>query len=233
VGGTGITKQIWAGVLLIATPLWFNTTFAVLVKRFDYPHILRRPTEEILERFRGGGSSLILLWWAFMLSGLLMICVAVLLAQALSFGGILPVAMTIGVLAGLVQMLGLLRWVYLVPRLARDHADPQARPEQREATAAIFRAFHQYLGVGVGEHLGYLLTGLWSTLVGIAIVLGDTLAAWLGWPGIVIGAGLAVTSGEFLGPNEERGWALAGAATPILYIAWSAWLLGLGVGLMV
>ena len=228
-----ITAEIWAGVILIVAPLWFNANFALLGMRFDYPDILRRPTEEILERFRAGGSSLILLWWAFMLSGLLMIGAAVLLGQALGFGGVLPVATAIGVLAGLVQMLGLLRWVYLVPRLARDHADPQATPAQREATAAIFRAFHQYLGVGVGEHLGYLLTGLWSILVGTAIVLEDTLAAWLGWPGIVVGTGLAVSSAEFLGPNEELGWALAGAAIPILYVAWSIWLLGLGIALIV
>ena len=97
----------------------------------------------------------------------------------------------------------------------------------------IFRAFHQYLGVGVGEHLGYLLTGLWSILVGIAIVLGDVLSVWLGWPGIVIGAGLVVGSAEFLGRSEERGWALAGAAIPLLYIAWSVWLLAMGIALII
>jgi hypothetical protein len=132
-----ISKQVWAAALLIAAPLWFNTTFAVLGKRFDYPDILRRPTPEILERFREGGPSLILLWWGFMLSGFLMIGAVVLLSQALGFGGVLPLATTIGVLAGLVQVLGLLRWVYLVPRLARDHADPHASPARREATAAI------------------------------------------------------------------------------------------------
>jgi hypothetical protein len=44
-----------AGVVLIGAPLWFNATFTVLGKRFDYPDILRRPTSEILERFRAGG----------------------------------------------------------------------------------------------------------------------------------------------------------------------------------
>jgi hypothetical protein len=213
--------------------VWFNATFAMLGKRFEYPDILRRPTEEILERFRQGGSSLIQLWWAFMLSGLLMISAVVLLSQTLGFGGVLPVATTIGVLAGLVQMLGLLRWVYLVPSLARAHADPQATRAQREATAAIFRAFHQYLGIGVGEHLGYLLTGLWSILVGTNIVLGGPMPAWLGWSGITIGAGLIVGSAEFLGPNEKKGWRLAGSAIPVLYIAWSLWLLALGVALVV
>ena len=145
----------------------------------------------------------------------------------------MPVATTFGVLAGLVQMLGLLRWVYVVPALARADADPTLGPEQREVHAAVFRALHQYLGVGVGEHLGYLFTGIWSVLIGVGVIQGTALPTWLGWPGIVIGAGLAVGSAEFLGPNEERGWALAGAAIPVLYIAWSVWLLAMGIALIV
>jgi hypothetical protein len=139
------------------------------------------------------------------------------------------VATTIGVLAGLVQMLGLLRWVYVVPALARAYADPTLGPEQREAHAAVFRALHQYLGVGVGEHLGYLFTGMWSVLIGVGVIQGTALPTWLGWPGVVIGAGLAVGSAEFLGHNEERGWGLAGAAILLLYIAWSLWLLAMGI----
>ena len=42
-----------------------------------------------------------------------------------------------------------------------------------------------------------------------------------------------MSSAEFLGPNEERGWSLAGAAIPVLYIAWSIWLLGLEIALIV
>lgn len=221
-----------AGVVLIVAPLWFNATFALLGKRFDYPDILRRSTPEILERFRAGGSSLILLWWTFMLSGLLLIAGAVLLGQVLGFGGIVPVATTIGVLAGLVQMLGLLRWVYVVPALARADADPTLEHEQREVHAAVFRALHHYLGVGVGEHLGYLFTGIWSVLIGVGVIQGAALPTWLGWPGFVVGAGLVAGSAEFLGPNEERGWGLAGAAIPILYIAWSLWLLAMGIALI-
>jgi hypothetical protein len=32
-------------------------------------------------------------------------------------------------------------------------------------------------------------------------------------------------STEFLGSNEERGWKLAGDAVPVLYVAWSVWLI--------
>ena len=68
------------GVVLIAAPVWFNTWFTVLARRFDYPDILRRPTDEILERFREGGSSLILTWWAFMTSGGLLVASSVLVS---------------------------------------------------------------------------------------------------------------------------------------------------------
>jgi hypothetical protein len=228
-----MSVDVAAGVLLIVAPLWFNATFALLGKRFEYPDILRRPPADILERFRAGGSSLILLWWAFMLSGLLLIGGVVVLGQSLGFTGVVPLAVSIGVLAGLVQMLGLLRWVYLVPSLARAVADPGLEPGQREATVAVFRAMHQYLGVGVGEHLGYLFTGLWSVLTGIAIVGSTVLPTWMGWVGVVVGAGLMIASAEFLGPNEERGWSLAGSVIPILYVAWSLWLLAMGVALIV
>jgi Domain of unknown function (DUF4386) len=227
-----VSLETAAGAVLVAAPIWFNANFALLGRRFDYPDILRRPTPEILERFRAGGSSLILLWWTFMLSGLLLITAAVLLGQVLAFEGIVPLATTIGVLAGLVQMLGLLRWVYVVPSLARAHADPTLEAEQREAHAIVFRALHQYLGVGVGEHLGYLFTGVWSALIGIGVLQGTALPMWLGWPGIVIGAGLMLGCAEFLGPNEERGWSLVGAAIPVLYIAWSLWLLAMGIALI-
>ena len=228
-----MSVEVAAGLSLIVAPLWFNTTFALLGKRFEYPDILRRPATEILERFHAGGSSLILLWWMFMLSGLLLIGAVVLLGQALGFNGIVPLAVTIGVLAGLVQMLGLLRWVYLVPSLARMNADPGVESGQRQANVAVFRAMHQYLGVGVGEHLGYLFTGIWSVLIGVAIARTELLPDWMGWVGIVVGVGLVLGSAEFLGPNEERGWALADTAIPILYIAWSLWLLAMGVALIV
>jgi Domain of unknown function (DUF4386) len=224
-----------AGVLLIVSAVWFNVWFALLARRFDYPDILRRPPDEILDRFRAGGSPLILIWWAFMLSGWLLVISVVLVSQAL--GNQSPtaslIALVVGVLAGLVQVLGLLRWVYLVPALARAHGDAEASEATRDAVAVTFRAFHQYLGVGVGEHLGYLLTGAWTVLVGITVLGGDVVGHWIGWVALPIGGGLVVASAEFLGPNEERGWKPAGAAIPLLYIAWSMWLIALGLALLI
>ena len=48
-------------------------------------------------------------------------------------------------------------------------------------------------------------------------------------------AALAMLVGtlEFVGPNEPEGWALAGTIVPLAYIAWSIWLIVIGVLLLI
>ena len=60
--------------------------------------------------------------------------------------------------------------------------------------------------------------------------------AWLGHDaiaGVVIGVAIFVGTLEFVGPNEPEGWALAGTIVPIAYIAWSIWLILIGVFLLI
>lgn len=223
-----------AGVLLLALPVAFNVGFGLLAARFDYPDILRRPTHEVLARFREGGTKLLLWWWIFALSAAALAPLAVLVARSLDDASetLLVLGATVGVLAALVQLLGLIRWPFLVPHLARVDADPDASPAQREAVDIVFQSFNRYLGVAVGEHLGYLLTGAWTVLVGIAFMQTTVAPGWLGIPGIVIGGVLALCSLEFVGPAERDGWKLAATLTPITYIAWSAWLVACGIALL-
>jgi len=224
-----------AGVLLIGLPLTFNAAFAALAAKFDYPDILRRPTDEVLTRFREGGDGLVLLWWAFAMTAILLAPVAVLLAASLQGANdtLRVVGATFGVLAAVAQFLGLIRWPFLVPYLARVAAEPDATPARREAVDVVFQAFNRYLGVAVGEHLGYLFTGTWSILVGVALTQTTAAPAWLGILGIIIGALLALCSMEFIGRFEPEGWKLAGALTPITYVAWSLWLIATGIALLI
>jgi hypothetical protein len=55
-------SQIVTGATLIAVPILFNVGFSLLAQRFDYPDVLRHSTKEVLERFRQGGSGLLLIW---------------------------------------------------------------------------------------------------------------------------------------------------------------------------
>jgi hypothetical protein len=127
----------------------------------------------------------------------------------------------------------LVRRPFLVPELARAYADPASSEARREAIAVAFESFHRYLGIGIGECLGYLLTGAWTMLVGVAMLQSSAFAAWLAWPGIIIGLCLIVGSLEFVGRFEEQGWKLAGAIVPIAYIAWSLWLVLSGLVFLV
>ena len=223
-------------LLLITVPVAFNLAFFELGRAFDYPSILRREPDEILRRFAAGGSGLILRWEALLLSALAMLPLAALLPFALATPG--PLAATsivVGVAAALVQALGLVRWPFAVPELARRYvaADGPDGDATRRSIVVVFATLHRLLGVGIGEHLGYLLTGLWTLLVAASVLSTAVLPGWLGIAGIVIGLALLVGTLEFVGPNEEHGWALAGTIVPIAYIAWSIWLIALGIGLLV
>lgn len=223
-----------AGVLLIVLPLAFNVAFAALAAKFDYPDILRKPTEEILHRFRDGRSGLVLLWWSFAMTAVLLVPAAILLSGALAGADstLLALGSAVGVLAGVVQFLGLIRWPFLVPYLARSAAEPNASAARKEAVDVVFQSFNRYLGVAVGEHLGYLLTGAWSVLASVAIIQSTAVPVWLGIVGIPIGAVLALCSLEFIGSFEPTGWKLAAALTPVAYIAWSLWLVAVGIFLL-
>jgi hypothetical protein len=230
-----MTTQNLAGGLLIVLPVAYNILYTLLARSFDYPDILRRPTAEVLERFAAGGSRLILTWWGFAMSAVLLAPTAVLISATLADANptVLALANTIGVLSALVQFLGLIRWPFAVPHLARAIADPNASPGTKEAVEVVFQTMNRYLGVAVGEHLGYLFTGLWTGLVGVAAIQSEVLHPAFGIVGLILAPLFVICAMEFVGPFEQRGWKLAGGIVPMVYIAWSLWLLATGISLVV
>jgi Domain of unknown function (DUF4386) len=231
----GVDVRVATGLLLILVPVVFNVAFFELGRAFDYPAILRREPDEILRRFAAGGSGLLLRWHLLFLSALAMLPLAVLLSVELDAGPVLtPLTMVVGVVAALVQGLGLARWPFAVPELARRYVaaeGPEGEATRRSVEVA-FAVLHRYLGVGVGEHLGYLATGCWTLLIAASILQGTIVPGWMALVGVVIGLALLVGTLEFVGPNERDGWALAGTIVPIAYIAWSIWLIVLGLMLI-
>ena len=215
-------------LLLIVVPIAFNATFFLLQKAFAYPDILRQPTEIILRRFQEGGAPLRRLWYVFTLSAVLFTPVPVLVH--LVFGPDAPwylvVGTVIGVLAGVVQFLGLIRWPFLVPSLAEIYTDPKSTQATRDSAAVTFQAFHRYAGVAIGEHLGYIFTSVWTTLLCIAIIKSAHVHPLFGWLGILPAIG--VLAGVF----EETGFKAAGMVNAMSYILWSVWLIAFGAALL-
>jgi len=209
------TLQRPTGLAMIAVPVLFMAAFTGLQLSFHYPDILREPAEDILAGFTAGGPGLLANWYVFMLSALAFIPVGVLSGlwlwprnpTAAAF------AATFGILAGLVQGMGLLRWVVLVPNLAASSADPAV-------TQAVFDAFHLYAGAGIGEHFGYLFTALWTVSVAVALLARYRLLAWAG---VILALGIAA------GMAEPFGLPSAGAINAVAYTLWAVWLVVLGV----
>jgi hypothetical protein len=230
-----LKTQVVAGLLLLVLPLAYNAAFALLGRAFDYPSILRRPTSEILGRFAAGGNQLILLWWGFALTAVLLVPTVVLVSATLEEANstILSLATAVGLLAALVQFLGLIRWPFVVPYLARTVSDPGTSPAAKDAVEVVFQMLNRYLGVAVGEHLGYLFTGTWTALVGVALIQSDVLHPLFGVIGLVLSPLFLLGSLEFVGPFESAGWSLAGVLVPIAYIGWSIWLLAIGTGFLI
>ncbi|MFN8376690.1 MAG: DUF4386 domain-containing protein [Anaerolineae bacterium] len=214
------------GMFLIALPIAFNLVFFALGRSFSYPDILRQPTDTVLKRFAAGGSRLIMLWYAFAMTALLAIPIALLLQQVFVDQPLTFAAAIMGVLSGLVQAMGLLRWSLLVPTLSAQYNAPTTSAEERSAVAAVFNGFHQYIGVVIGEHLGYLFTGVWTILISLMMLNSTLFNPLLALFGIVSALGVMV------GLLEPSGWKPAGMINAMSYIGWSLWLLITGIVLV-
>lgn len=229
----GVASRRLTGVLLILTPVAFNLFFTLLSTTFEYPDILREPAGYVLGRFDEGGAALVATWYGFMLTAVLFVPLAVLvhrvLAREASAPWYLGVAATFGVVAGVVQFLGLARWPFLVPYLADAYLDPASSAATRESVAVVFEAFNRYAGVAVGENLGYMFTGLWTALIALAMARSPLFGGFGRWLSLF---GIATSAGILVGMLEPTGFGLAANVVTISYIAWSVWLVVTGILLL-
>lgn len=220
------------GRLLIAGAVLLFIPYTILTITFDYPDILRQEAGVVLTRFQAGGASLIWTWLAFALVGLPLIPAYSRLGQWLETNSSVDTstvhwATTIGVVGLVVQMVGLLRWTFVVPVLARTFV-AATNDATREACRIAFIAIHQYGGVVLGEHLGQLFTIIWTVV--LTGTLGQAGVLKRGW--VVLGYGSSaiylLAQAELLAtvfPGFPV-WDLAGFLGSTL---WLVWLIGVGV----
>ena len=222
------SHRLWTGALLIATPVLFMMAFTLLQINFEYPDILRQPAATVMDKFVAGGSGLIANWYLMVVAAGLFIPISVLLHPYLMRDDtpFMPVATALGVAAGMVQMLGFVRWPFMVPMLAAMYVNPATSEVTRAAIEVTFNAFNQYAGLGVGEHLGYLFTAVWTILIALAMPKSKIFFAWQGWLGIALALGI------LLGTLEPAGVPLVGAVNALAYSFWALWLVMVGVTLI-
>lgn len=217
------------GLLLIVEAVILAVSALVLGAIFDFPDILREPAGVVLNRFNENPGSIRATYYVFLLSSLLLVPIALSLHDLLSRGRapvLLNVATTFGILTGLTQLLGFIRWPIMMPYLADTYANPQSSQATRDAVVVTYETFNRYAGMAIGEHLGWVFTGLWLIFLSVVMVESPIVPRWMGLAGVVIGAAFLVSTLEQfrIGLEDELG--LLNFAVNTVF---SFWLIALAV----
>jgi len=212
------------GIFFITGAILVNVPYTLLIVNFDYPDILRQPTAEILAKFQAGGDADIYTWLAFAWIGLPILLGTVMLKRVLEkeASPFLEMATALGVIGFFVQLIGLLRWVFVVPVLARLFTDPTTDSVTKTSISGVFVAVHQYGGVVLGEHLGQFFTILWMSIISGVIYKSKMFSKWIAWLGWSASAVYLLAQSELLAtaiPNfPVIGW--AGLLGSLLWLVW-------------
>ena len=135
-----------------------------------------------------------------------------------------------GSLAGLAQAIGLWRWVFVVPGLARTHADPAATPDAKLAAERAFDLLNQYGGVAIGEHLGQLLTALFVVLLS-TLQWGEGKRV-SGGIGFITAVTIALGTSEGLALAIGQSGEIFSIATIAGFLGLTVWFIATGIGLL-
>jgi hypothetical protein len=224
-----LNQRTATGTLLLVFPFLIQIPYAILTATFHYPNILRDPADLILRQYAQGGPSLTVAWYLFAMAILPLLAGIVMLPGAVSprRPRWMQAAMPLGVASAILQMLGLLRWVVLVPLLARAYVDPSATTAARDAIVVAFQAQHQLFGVMMGEYLGQILLALWTAGVVLSLDPDGALNRVQRWIGLASSSLFLIGSGESLG-TVFPSLIVLGPLPAIAFLVWSIWCALLG-----
>jgi Domain of unknown function (DUF4386) len=227
--GHGVRRT--AGALFVVGALAFTVAATALSSTFDWPDILREPAGVVLPAFASGGTGLVWTWFATAWTYAVLAVPILLLPDALGRRDdvALRVATAVGAASVLLSLVGFLRWVFVVPPLARSYVGGDA--STRAAVEAAWTAQHQFGGALLGEHLGQILAIAWSLTVSVVLLRSRALPRWLGGAGLVVSLLYLANQCDILAtaiPGFPV-WELAGLVGST---GWGLWVAALGVTLL-
>jgi hypothetical protein len=160
---------ITAALLLIQFALML-TAFIVLSNAIDWPASLDLPASEALPRVAENATAVAWGYGAYFTCSLLLVVLGALVRRAIGAQGAAgDLIVALAAASGFAKVLGLSRWLFLMPGLAASYVAPDATADSQAITAQLYDAFNAYAGA-VGEMLGVcLLSGLWTAAVAVAL----------------------------------------------------------------
>lgn len=217
-----MTPKLTAGLLILVAVL-ATVGFTALGSIFNYPDVLDEPAAAVLADFRDNQSA-VAGWFAVLAFSAALFAPIAIGVGRLRSNRAMRIAVPVGIAAGVVQVIGLLRWPLLVPGYASDAAGADA--VVAAAARDSFTTASDILGTAIGETLGYLLTATWTVLVIVA--LGRRYAGR--WFQAVGGVAAALVLAGVLSP---LGLPVIDTANFLGYILWCLWLIAFGLVIVV
>lgn len=222
-------KTIGALMIIGAVALFIPYTILTII--FDYPDILREDTAYILTQFHQGGSTLIWTWFAFAITGLPLLPAYIMLGKNLEHKApLIRIATTVGIIGLVVQMIGLLRWTFVVPVLADTFVNSHDEAI-KAASIMAFKTIHQFGGVLLGEHIGQLFTIAWTVMLTVTFAKLKVTPRWINWLGYVSSSIYFLAQADLFATVKPGFpvWDMAGFIGSTL---WLVWLVAVGVVLI-
>jgi hypothetical protein len=204
--------------------------FTILAAVFEFPDVLRETAAYRLDLYRQGQTVIQPVYWVLAMTGFTQIAIAGFLYRSFRRRDdtVVQFAVLFGILCGILQTMGFIRWAILIPWLAQQMAMVEPGSAAAGAIALVEGAFNRYAGMALGEHAANLCLALWTGLTGVALLRTRLTDRRLGWLGVglgVVAAGLALEqlgiAPVFLGFVVDYGFPL-----------WAVWLVMLGVSLL-
>jgi hypothetical protein len=214
-----LTARRVAAVSMIGAAVAATAGFTLLGSVFDYPAVLDEPTAEILDAYRRHQAAISIGFAVLVLAAALLVPIALSLGQLAGDRRSRRWIIGLGITAATVQVVGLSRWLVLVPGISDDALDPaQAADAYR-----TFERAHTWLGHALGETLGYALTAAF-TIVAVRSV--PAIPRWLRRVGAT--AAVLVATGVLV----PLGLDVASLTNFAGYLLWTAWLVALAIAFL-
>ncbi len=210
------------GGLLIIGALGVLVPYTVLTIVFDYPDILRKDPGTILTKFHEGGNGLIFTWMAFAILGLPLVVAYGLIGQLMGKRSVhIKWVTSIGIISGIAQIIGLLRWVFVIPVLASQYVQAESSTS-KETITIVFSTVHQFAGVLLGEFIGQLFTIIWTIMISVILYKAKLIPKWVSLAGIVSSVIYFIGQAELIAtviPGFPA-WEAAGFIGSTLWLLW-------------
>ena len=178
-----------------------------------------RPLDQFLPAVAANHLGLVLVYMAYILSGVVLIPLALLFPRLLpdSETPLLRLGATFGVISATLRVLSVSRYLFFVPLLADTYVSGNAATHS--AVVFAYQANDAFAGAGLGEYLGDgLFLCLWLGMLAIAFLQAKTLPAWIGWLGGLVALLVAtVLVGNFF-PQTSLLTPLGLAATLVWFL---------------